>query len=401
MNQPDCSLASLTRAAAAQQVAISPQGLDQRFTESAATFLQQVVETAIAVVIEADHRTSWALPRRFTEVYVHDSTQIRLPDALAAIWQGTGGGHNPEKSTAALKVDLMYGLNSGRAHITLLPGRHADNRSPLLDEAVEAGSLHLKDLGYFKLARMQAQADRGEYFLSRLLPGTLLFDTQKSQQAIDLEALLMQLNHQGTLHTEQFVCVGKQARLPARLIMVRLSAASAARQRAALKEKSARHGRTASEKNLALCDWWLLITNVPAELLSPAEAANLYGARWQIELMFKLWKSQSGLASSRSANPWRVLCEVYAKLLLILIEHWILLTGLWSISQRSLTKGVQAIQEQAANLAACVGNRSRLISCLKCIANILTSSGCMQNKRKKRPNNWLRMGEIDATLGLS
>ena len=89
MNQPDCSLASLTRAAAAQHVDISPQGLDRRFTESAATFLQQVVETAIGVVIEADHRTSWALPRRFTEVYVHDSTQIRLPDALASIWQGT------------------------------------------------------------------------------------------------------------------------------------------------------------------------------------------------------------------------------------------------------------------------------------------------------------------------
>lgn len=401
MNQPDCSLASLTRAAAAQHVDITPQGLDQRFTESAATFLQQVVETAIGVVIEADHHTNWALSRRFTEVYVHDSTQIRLPDTLASIWHGTGGGRDSTSSTAALKVDLMYGLNSGRAHITLLPGRHADNRSPLLDEAVEPGSLHLKDLGYFKLERMKEQAERGEYFLSRLLLGTLVFSTQTSKQAIDLEAIFMQLNEQGVLSSEQLVCVGAQVRLPARLIMVRLSAASAARQRAALKEKAAKHGRTASEKNLALCDWWLLITNVPAELLTPTEAANLYGARWQIELMFKLWKSQSGLASSRSANPWRVLCEVYAKLLLILIEHWILLTGLWSISNRSLTKGVQAIQEQAGILAACVGNRNRLIGCLKYIANILTSSGCMQNKRKKRPNNWQRMGEIDATIGLS
>src|SRR4051794_34242088 len=50
------------------------------------------------------------------------------------------------------------------------------------------------------------------------------------------------------------------------------------------------------------------------------------------QLMFKLWKSQSRLAASRSENRWRILCEVYVKLLIVLIEHWILLTGLWEIS---------------------------------------------------------------------
>lgn len=401
MNKPDCSLASLTRAAAAQQVQISPQGLDQRFTELAATFLQQVVEEAINVVIEADRRTNWALPRRFVEVYVHDSTQIQLPDTLTSIWQGTGGGCNAEASSAALKVDLIYGLNSGRARLKLLPGRHADNRSPLLDDAVEPGSLHLKDLGYFKLERMKEQAGRGEYYLSRLQPGTLVYHGTAEKQAIDLENILMQFKAQGVINAERTVCVGSQVRLPARLIMVRLSEASAARQRAALKEKAAKRGGTPTERNLALCDWWLLITNAPAALLNKEEAPNLYGARWQIELMFKLWKSQSGLAASRSGNKWRVLCEVYAKLLIVLIEHWILLTGLWEISQRSLTKGVQAIQEQTANLAASVGSRARLIRCLKEIAEILTSSGCLQNKRKKKPSNWQRMGEIAPVMGLS
>jgi hypothetical protein len=154
-------------------------------------------------------------------------------------------------------------------------------------------------------------------------------------------------------------------------------------------------------RKFTLCDWWMLMTNVPEALLSKEEAPNLYGARWQIELMFKLWKSQSRLAVSRSENKWRILCEVYVKLLIVLIEHWILLTGLWGISQRSLTKGVQAIQEQASHLAACAGNRTRLIGCLKGLANIITSSGCLQNKRKKKPNNWQRLGEIDVIEGLS
>lgn len=396
MNNPDCSLDALTRAAAAQQVHISPQGLDRRFTETATTFLKQVIEQAIGVVIQADRSTNWALPRRFPEVYVHDSTQIMLPDTLSPLWQGTGGGSHSDTSSAALKIDLMYGLNAGRPHVHLLPGKHADNRSPLLDVTVAPGSLHLKDLGYFKLERMKEQAARGEYWLSRLQPGTLVYTRVDDTQAMDLGDYLQQLQARGMTNAERPMWIGAEARLPARLIMVRLSEASAARQRAALKDKARKQGRTPTEKNLALCDWWMLITNVPTDMLSAQEAPNLYGARWQIELMFKLWKSQSRLAASRSENRWRILCEVYVKLLIVLIEHWILLTGLWEISRRSLTKGVQGIQEQAANLAACIMNRTRLIDCLINLGSILTSSGCVQNKRKKKPNNWQRLGEIDA-----
>lgn len=396
MNQPDCSLDALARSAAAQQLEISPQGLDQRFNETTTTFLKQVIEQAIGIAIQADQPVKWAISRRFTEVYVHDSTQVMLPESLSAILPGTGGGRSSKAASAALKIDLMYGLNSGRARLQLLAGKHADNRSPLLDEAVEPGCLHLKDLGYFNLARMRKQAERGEYWLSRLQPTTLVYQTSKETESIDLEGVLQQLKANNVSHAERQVYVGSKVRLPARLIMVRLSAASASRQRAAFKDNAKKHGRTPTEKNLALCDWWLLICNAPETLLSTEEAPNLYGARWQIELMFKLWKSQSGLAVSRSANQWRILCEVFVKLLIVLIQHWILLTGLWAISERSLTKGVQAIQEQASYLGASIGNRTVLIRCLKVICSVLTSSGCMQNKRKKKPCTWQRMGEIDA-----
>jgi len=58
-----------------------------------------------------------------------------------------------------------------------------------------------------------------------------------------------------------------------------------------------------------------LITTAPAYKLSFDEALVLYGARWQIELLFKLWKSHAKLDTSRSCNPWRILTEIYIKLL--------------------------------------------------------------------------------------
>ena len=73
------------------------------------------------------------------------------------------------------------------------------------------------------------------------------------------------------------------------------------------------------------------LTNAPIELLSFSECFLLYGVRWQIELLFKLWKSHGKLGHSNSKNKWRILCELYCKLLAVMVQHWIFLTGLWPI----------------------------------------------------------------------
>ena len=68
------------------------------------------------------------------------------------------------------------------------------------------------------------------------------------------------------------------------------------------------------------------------------EAMTLIRIRWQIELLFKLWKSEGHIDESRSESPYRVLCELYAKLIGMVIHHWIILTGCWQRPNRSLVK---------------------------------------------------------------
>jgi IS4 transposase len=60
-------------------------------------------------------------------------------------------------------------------------------------------------------------------------------------------------------------------------------------------------------ESLAWCDWNFLITNVESEKLNLEAYFLLYGVRWQIELLFKLWKTHGRLVHSRSENPQRVL----------------------------------------------------------------------------------------------
>ena len=40
----------------------------------------------------------------------------------------------------------------------------------------------------------------------------------------------------------------------------------------------------------------------------------LLRVRWQIELLFKLFKSHTQVDTWQSQKPWRILCEVYAKI---------------------------------------------------------------------------------------
>jgi hypothetical protein len=103
-----------------------------------------------------------------------------------------------------------------------------------------------------------------------------------------------------------------------------------------------------------------------------------------------LWKSHSGLGHSRSEKPERILCELYAKLLAIIVQHWIVLIGLWGKPDRSLVKGNQMIKEQSSYLAKSMSGLEALANFLKELADRF-NHGCSMNNRKKKLNTWQRL----------
>lgn len=376
------------RAGFSHDVAISAQGLDKRFTRTAAGFVKSVLEEALGQVIKAGTAVDVEILQRFSHVYIADGSVITLPDELHELWQGTGGAGGSSRS--ALKLDTCMELNTGQLQCGLQQGKQSDNRSPLANAVYERGSLRLQDLGYFNLERMKAQSERGEYWISRYQINTALFDEQGL--VINLHSLLHGLKLAGIRQQEYRITLGVNTRLKARLLLMALPEAAAARGRAKMKETAVNNGRTATQASLSLCDWKILITNAEPELLSLKDCLLLYSVRWQIELLFKLWKSHSKLGHSNSANPWRRLCELYAKLLIVMVQHWIFLTGLWHIPERSLVKGGQMIKEQAARLAACIDNLAALTDLLREFTERF-QIGCRQNTRKTRSNTWRQLME--------
>jgi hypothetical protein len=384
---PDATLNELVQAAATLGVIITEQGLDNRFTATAAECLRRILETAVGMVVSA-RPVVVPILQRFNGVFIQDSTTITLPEVLADLWRGCGNASGTGQ--AALKVQVQFDYSSGTlSQIVLQDGRASDRNAPIQSAALPAGALRLADLGYFSLPVLATLSEQDVYWLTRPQAGTAIYDP--SGKRLDLLALL----HPKDITTvDQAILVGSEQRLPCRLLAVRVPQAVADKRRQQLHTEARHKGQTVSDKRLALADWTIFITNTPCDKLSLHEALTLAHCRWQIELLFKLWKSHGHIDTSRSDKPWRVLCEVYAKLLAMIVQHWLFLVSCWSYPDRSLFKAAQTVRGHALHLAAHLGNAVQLAEVITIIQNCL-AVGCRINKRRTSPHTYQLLAALD------
>jgi hypothetical protein len=168
------------------------------------------------------------------------------------------------------------------------------------------GVLFIFDLGFFKIKAFAHIAATGAYFLSRLNHQTHIFDADPSRlQCLDLACLLK--TAQGSLMEKQ-IFMGATELVPSRLIAVRMPEAIVNARRRLAKKNAKKKGYTPSKAHLQLLSWNLFITNVPCTIWKTETVGKAYPLRWQIELIFKSWKSYGHLASINTKKVDTTLC---------------------------------------------------------------------------------------------
>jgi hypothetical protein len=221
------------------------------------------------------------------------------------------------------------------------------------------------------------------------------------------------VKHEQEAVVDVWIQAGMRDRLPCRLIAVRLNRAQrrikawyTVYQPASKKgvqtcgpkrgkklgdnkkrKRSRKICKKTSKARLKLADWMILLTNVPIEKLSTDEALVVMRCRWQIELLWKLWKQYGKIDTWRSEKPARIETEIYAKILVLLIEHWITILGCWEDPKRSLRKAQQVTQWNASALGFALIGEMSLSRTIQMIAGAM-SKGCRINSRRKKPNTY-------------
>jgi len=358
-------------------VHVTEEAVAQRFTDGLVRFLAEVLKRAVAQTLAAKP-VPGGLLRKFTDVRIGDSTTLTLPDEMAGQFPGCGG--TGKACRAALKIQVLWSLTTGRLIEWLLePGRASDSLSPITAEVPPAGSLSVFDLGYFSLERFQQVAAAKARWISRFQYHTNVFD--RAGKLLSLLRFLKQHGAHGLVDVP--VVLGAAERLACRMVAVRVPAEVAARRRQRIRQCARDHGRQPSQDYLALQEWTLFVTNCPASLLNWTEVVVLYRARWQIELLFKLWKSHNRLAERDvAAAPQRQMAVLYAKLIGVLVQHWILLTATWSDGQRSLRKAAVIVRDWIVLLSDALDDPRRLCRLLRRLNDAIAKTARVTRRRR-------------------
>lgn len=376
LSHPRASDEQLARVAGLFGVHLTTQALEQRFTPRLAAFLEALSRQASGRVIDAQAALAPIL-ERFAAVYLLDSTAESPPEQQRDRFPGCGGSHGGGR--AAMKLQTMWELRGGGLQaVQIEAGRDCDYKASLQAAPLPPGSLRIADPGYFDTEVLQRIAAAGAYFLSRLQYGTSAFSPEGRPLP-----LLDWLGRQGGPFVDRQVLVGAERKVACRIIAWRLPEEQANRRRQRLiAEARRKDGRTPGAGRLAWCDWTTLITNAPPGLPGPEEAAVLYRARWQIERLFRRWKSQGLIDELAGSTATRQMVRVWSRLLAVLVQHWVMLSTAWGAARCSLDKAWEAIRARALLLARALEDLTRLEYELGQLRDPLATTA-KQNKHKK------------------
>ena len=392
IENPEASLEELAQVCQDLGVSISAQGLDERINQRSVSFLKEMFKQAMDTF---KNKIPLSLPvlQQFNGINILDSSVLALPESMQGQYPGCAG-NGPK---ASLKIQLLFEFLYGNlSQIALQPGRQPDQSYRDYVCLIKPGSLNLMDLGYFCLDVFKSLMSSA-YILSRFLPRTGLLTP--TGEAIELLSLLQ--SQKGHCF-EIPVLLGKQTKhqLPCRLIGFRLPQAVADRRRQKAKEKARRTSKGIKQSYLATLDWNLFVTNTPPSMLPLDLVPLLYSVRWQIELVFKLWKSYAKLNRVAGIRQERIMTELYAKMIGLVLTHF-LVAPLRFANQREISppKVRQILRRFARDLIRHLAHWPAFLSTLTLIFQTIHRFGC-KNKRKKRPNTCQQLALASQTCAL-
>ncbi len=296
---------------------ISRQAVEERMRPETTALLRLTLEEEFKKSIQT--RSTQQVSRKFKHIKLEDSTVINLPEELSFVLPGNVS-RGKKKSQA--KIHALYDFTENAFDFMHMHSYTRNDQSLSMDSIayINQGDLLLRDMGFPVLEALDEIETRGAYFISPKNFQINVYD-QVSNKKIDLVKVLSKRE----IFDEEVLVSKKHKKM--RLVILPLPPKSVAeRKRKAYSDRDKRLNH--SKEYYHLLGYSIFITNVPQTICSAEEISKLYGLRWQIEIVFKSWKSGFSLEKltpSKCNNPDRIYCMIYLWLIFILLFHtlWI------------------------------------------------------------------------------
>jgi Transposase DDE domain len=327
---PDASYNSISmQLMRRHDVDVSRQALHQKYNGKMGTFVKTAFERLLTLGLPEEEIQGM-------EIKIKDSTKFGLPDSMAELFPGTKG----KGIKAGVSVQFEFGIKSGTSTIKLTAANENDQGESHLDkESACPGTIYMRDLAYAHMDYMNNIRDKEAFFINKLNAKAVIYTWNgKEYKALDLEAVQ---NIAGVF--DQQVYIGEE-KMPARVIIEPVSPELKAARIANTEKENKKKGHATSEYFKLRAGFNFIITNLSVEKHKAELIQKLYHLRWQIELVFKAWKSLLKMHQIKKTNEQRIYCMLYGKLLWAVLS-WKIYTAVGKIGQISILKVHSLIAE--------------------------------------------------------
>lgn len=328
---------------------ISKQALDARFNKKSVFFIKTIFEVYLQkMTLAMDSQTDRGWMDLFKRVLVKDGTRFDLPKEFAEHFKGYGGKCT---SNSAICIQLEYDLKTGAiAEFKLTSANVPDCKdAQLTKNDIQTGDLILRDLGYSGLNVFETMIAKKAFYISKLSTQLHVFEFKNEVYIpLDFKEMKKKMNKMNCKTLELEVFVGKDKKIPTRLVMEQVPEEVYEERIRKHKKVNQKKGHNMREEYANRQRFNCYITNIEKGVLPAQAIRNIYRLRWQIELVFKQWKSTYRIDKTHEMKYERWLTLFYARMLLMLI-HW----QLYHITQTAKYK-----------------NNNKLLSLAKCFTSL-------------------------------
>jgi len=307
-----------------KDIEVSPQALDQRYNLTSIEFFKRIFIKLCE--LQQPHLLKAFKSHGFNKIFLMDSTEIKLHPKLKDVYKGT-----TQTNPATLKINLLMELlNYSVENIEFSNGRkNEQNFSKHIYDKLSDNSLVLKDLGYFKFDDFNIIDSKNSFFISRLRAGTRLFSLNPKPKYGKNGKMLVKskylVTNAGALGNDlkpsetreyNFLVGSHEPKQSFRIIVTKLEESAIQEKLKEIKKREER-GKTVSKLARDSAQISGYITNVKEIDLN--QIIEIYRLRWQIELLFKFFKSDFQLDKIKNLKIERIETHLYATLIKMIL----------------------------------------------------------------------------------
>ena len=260
---------------------ISKQALFKRMNINWLETVKCILKETIKTPINRHVKTS--LYKNYNNVYLQDSTTLSLPEALKTKYKGN---FSNGKSKSLAKINVVINILTGYCPIINLTSYTNPEQKLGVDilDIAKSGDLVIRDLGYFVMDLFKKMQNKQIAFISRFRFGINVYSTKTGEKQNLLELLKKKK------YIDIDVLCSEKKDLEVRLVAIKLSSKQTEeRIRKAKKDRDKRLNH--NHEYYSLLGYIIFITSVKREVWNYQEVAEAYKIRWNIEILFKSWKS--------------------------------------------------------------------------------------------------------------